>query len=122
MTVAKYSCSGAHSIHTDIVENIKEEFLPEKVYQSAANFFKIMGDGTRFKILWVLDRQEMCVCDLANVLGMTKSAVSHQLGSLRKANLVQFRKSGKVVYYSIADNHVHMMLKECLDHANHIEV
>ena len=76
-----------------------------------------MGNGTRFRILWALDKHEMCVCDLAALLGMTKSAISHQLAVLRRANLVRFRRDGKVVYYSIADDHVHIMLDGCIAHA-----
>ena len=79
-------------------------------------FFKVIGDNTRFRILWALNQNEMCVCDIANLLSMTKSAISHQLSVLRKANLVSFRREGKTVYYSLADEHVKNMLDAGVSH------
>ena len=81
-----------------------------------AVFFKIFGDSTRIKILWALDRAEMCVCDLAVLLNMTKSAVSHQLKTLRQEKLVKYRKEGKIVYYSLEDDHVKVILEVGLEH------
>ena len=81
-----------------------------------ASFFKVFGDETRLKILWAIDRHEMCVCDLAALLGVTKSAVSHQLKALRLANLVKFRREGQIVYYMLADDHVKAILDIGFDH------
>lgn len=104
-------------IHQDTVDAVREGLVPQTVFDDAAAFFRVMGDGTRFKILWALDRAEMCVCDLSALLGMSVSAVSHQLRRLRENNLVKARRAGKMVFYTIADDHVHLMLKGCLDHA-----
>ncbi len=87
----------------------------EKLYD-LADFFKVFGDSTRIKILWALDREDMCVCDLAVLLGMTKSAISHQLKTLRQARLVKYRKKGKVVIYSLADDHVKNILEVGFEH------
>ena len=111
-----YSCS-CSVIHEDVVKSVMDQMPEEKVFDDAATFFKVMGDGTRFKILWSLDRAEMCVCDLAATLRMTKSAVSHQLRKLRENSLVKADRRGKMVFYTIADDHVHLMLKGCIDHA-----
>ena len=110
-------CCETTIIHQGTVAQARAAMLPEPVFQDAANFFKVMGDGTRFKILWALDRAEMCVCDLSALLNMSTSAVSHQLRRLRESNLVKFRREGKMVFYTIADDHVHLMLRGCLDHA-----
>jgi len=111
-----YSCS-CSVIHEDVVKGVVDQMPEEKVFDDAATFFKVMGDKTRFKILWSLDRAEMCVCDLAAALRMTKSAVSHQLRKLRENSLVRAQRRGKMVFYTIADDHVHLMLKGCIDHA-----
>lgn len=93
--------------------------LPEaEVFEELSSFFKVLGDPTRMKIMWALDRQELCVCDLANLLNMTKSAVSHQLATLRMSNLVKYRKEGKSVFYSLSDEHVRMLFEAGLDHIN----
>ena len=111
-----YSCS-CSVIHEDVVKGVVDQMPEEKVFDDAATFFKVMGDKTRFKILWSLDRAEMCVCDLAAALRMTKSAISHQLRKLRENSLVKADRRGKMVFYTIADDHVHLMLKGCIDHA-----
>ncbi|HIW58173.1 MAG TPA: metalloregulator ArsR/SmtB family transcription factor [Firmicutes bacterium] len=83
-----------------------------------AELFKIFGDATRVKILCALFTNEMCVCDMAALLGVTQSAVSHQLRALKQARLVKFRKEGKVVYYSLADDHVKTIFDQGLTHIN----
>ncbi len=113
---AGYACE-CNTIHEDVVKRVVDQMPGEQVLIDAASFFKIMGDGTRFKILWSLDRSEMCVCDLAAALRMSKSAVSHQLRKLRESNLVKADRRGKMVFYTIADDHVHAMLQGCIDHA-----
>ena len=104
-------------IHQDVVDSVMGRMPDARVLQDASTFFKVMGDGTRFRILLALDGHEMCVCDLTAVLQMSKSAVSHQLRRLRENKLVTSRREGKMVFYAIADDHVHLMLQGCLDHA-----
>ncbi|WP_199172608.1 metalloregulator ArsR/SmtB family transcription factor [Petrotoga sp. 9PWA.NaAc.5.4] len=99
-------------IHEDVIKKVKENTPNEEALNMLSEFFKIMGDQTRIKILYALFiANEMCVCDISNVLDKTPSAISHQLRILRQAKLVKFRKEGKVVYYSLSDEHV----KEILD-------
>ncbi len=103
-------------VHKEAVEAVQQKMLTTAEYERATGFFKILGDVTRLRIIWALDQQELCVCDIANILEMTKSAVSHQLGSLRRANLVKCRREGKTVFYALADDHVRQMLKAGLEH------
>ena len=103
-------------IHGEIVSQVSKGMPCEEEFQDIADFFKVMGDSTRVKLMWALDRQEMCVCDLAVLLGMTKSAISHQLRALREAKLVKFRKEGKVVFYSLADEHVQQIFEKGQEH------
>ncbi len=93
-------------IHADVVEKVRGKMLPKEVYLKMADLFKLFGDSTRMQILHALEHNEMCVCDLAALLGMTKSAVSHQLKALRVADLVRFRKEGQVSFYALADDHI----------------
>ena len=81
-----------------------------------SDFFKVLGDSTRAKIMWALDEHELCVCDLAALLNMTKSAISHQLRALREANLVINRRDGKNIYYALADDHVRQIFEMGLEH------
>lgn len=106
-------------IHEHIVEDARKKMCGEDQYQKLATLFKMFGDGTRVKILHALEQNEMCVCDLAALLGLTKSAVSHQLKALRLSNLVKFRRDGQVVYYSLADDHVKYILDIGFDHIHH---
>lgn len=103
-------------IHAEVVDEVKKKMPDEGELYDLSNFFKVLGDSTRAKIMWALDEHEMCVCDLAVLLNMTKSAISHQLSSLRQANLVKFRKEGKVVFYSLADAHVKEIFEKGLEH------
>ncbi len=105
-------------IHEDIVKKASESMLTSSVASSLAEFFKIFGDPTRVKLLSALDTSEMCVCDLAACLGMTHSAISHQLRVLKAYNLVKPRKEGKIVYYSLADSHITAILHTGLEHIN----
>jgi ArsR family transcriptional regulator len=100
-------------IHPEVVNKVK---MVMPVEDELFDFFKVLGDSTRVKIMWALDESEMCVCDLAVLLNMTKSAVSHQLKLLRTANLVKYRKEGKVVFYSLSDDHVKEILEKGLVH------
>jgi len=103
-------------IHAEIVDKAKAKMPKEDDLYDLADFFKIFGDSTRVKIIWALDEQEMCVCDLAVLLNMTKSAISHQLKTLRQADLVKYRREGKVVYYSLKDDHVKDIFEKGMEH------
>ena len=106
-------------IHEKTVEATRSRMEAEEEYLDLAALFKMFGDGTRVKILHALEQNEMCVCDLAALLGMTKSAISHQLKALRLSNLVKFRRDGQVIYYSLADDHVKYILDIGFDHIHH---
>lgn len=103
-------------IHEDTVERVRASMPEGRDFYELANLYKMFSDNTRVRILWALSHEEMCVCDLAVLLGMTKSAVSHQLKSLRLANLVKYDKQGKVVYYSLADEHVRDIFEKGFEH------
>lgn len=106
------------AIHEDILARVREGMASREAFERLAMLFKMFDDPTRVKILWALKCHEMCVCDLAVLLNMTKSAISHQLKTLRMANLVRYRKEGKVVYYSLADAHVLKILAKGFEHIN----
>lgn len=110
-----FSCD-CDVIHEDVVNSVREKMLPKAEYLELATLFKMFGDGTRVQILHALAQSEMCVCDLAVLLGVTKSAISHQLKALRLANLVKFRRDGQTIYYSLADDHVKQILNIGLEH------
>lgn len=112
----KYSDCAA--INTDIVEKVRPNMPDMNLLYELSDFFKVMGDGTRIQLLWALDESEMCVGDLAVLLNMTKSAVSHQLKVLRIAKLVRAKKKGKNVYYALNDNHVKVILEMALEHVS----
>ncbi len=103
-------------IHDDIVNLVQQNMSGKDEYIELASLFKLFGDGTRVQILHALKQHEMCVCDLAALLGVTKSAVSHQLKALRLANLVKFRREGQIVFYSLADEHVEQIINMGLEH------
>ncbi|WP_418565101.1 ArsR/SmtB family transcription factor, partial [Neglectibacter timonensis] len=88
----------------------------EETLFDLAELFKVFGDSTRIKILYVLFEAEMCVCDIAQLLGMTQSAISHQLQVLKKSKLVKYRRDGKTVFYSLADDHVRSILDQGMEH------
>lgn len=99
-------------------EQVMARMIPENELYELADFFKVFGDSTRIRILWALDQGEMCVCDIAEMLGITKSGVSHQLKFLRQSKLVRARRTGKNVIYSLADDHVKTILETGLEHIN----
>lgn len=105
-------------IHEDIVNFVKGKMPQEESLYDLAELFKVFGDSTRIRILWALDESEMCVCDIAYLLGMTQSAISHQLRVLKQAKLVKNRRDGKVVYYSLDDEHVSQIFDQGLIHIN----
>ena len=93
-------------IHEEVVKRVRLSMPKEEDLYDLADLYKMFSDSTRIRILWALSREEMCVCDIAVLLGMTKSAISHQLRALRLSNLVKYDKQGKEVYYSLADSQV----------------
>jgi len=105
-----------HTIHETVVSDVRNHMPDEDNLIDLADLFKVFGDSTRVKILCALFRAEMCVCDIAVLLGMTKSSISHQLRVLKQAKLVTNRKDGKVVYYSLADDHVKTIFDQGLAH------
>ena len=106
-------------IHEDVVNNTLKKMLPQDLFDKLAEFFKIIGDPTRTKILFALDQNEMCVCDIANVVGMSKSSVSHQLAILRNSGIVKYRREGKEVYYTLDDEHVKQVFEVGIEHIEH---
>ena len=109
-------------IHQDIVNSVLDQMPDKELFLKLAEFFKILGDNTRTKILFALDKSEMCVCDIANVLGMSKSSISHQLSTLRKSGIVKCRKSGKEAYYMLDDDHVKELFEVGIEHIYHKEI
>ena len=103
-------------IHSEVVEEVKNKFPADEIIFDLSDFFKIFGDTTRVKILYALDKSDLCVCDISALLNMTISAVSHQLKVLRENNLVKTHREGKVVYYSLADEHVQEIIECGLEH------
>ena len=103
-------------IHAEAVEKRKENMPEQEKLYELSDFFKIFGDSTRISILFAIDGGQMCVCDIAALLEMTKSAVSHQLKILRQSHLVKYKKVGKNVYYSLADDHVRDIIEKALEH------
>ena len=99
-----------HQVHEDLLKTVEETMPPEEELYDLAELFKIFGDSTRIRILFVLFEAEVCVCDLAQVLNMTESAISHQLRILKQNKLVKSRRSGKSVFYSLDDEHVRMII------------
>ena len=98
-------------------EHIQKKIIPrEDILYDLANLFKIFSDPTRIRIMYALTAGELCVCDIASVLNMTQSAISHQLRVLKQSELVKFRRDGKTVYYSLADSHVETILSQGLEH------
>jgi len=116
-TTATDSCS-VHVIHKDIVEKVQKKMPDEELLLNLAELFKVFGDSTRIRIISALMFSKMCVCDIAAVLGMTKSAISHQLRILRQTKLVKNRREGKIVYYSLDDKHVSAIFKQGFAHIN----
>lgn len=108
-------CEYMH-VHEGIVEKVNEQMPDEEKLYDLADFYKVFADSTRIKILYVLMCSEMCVCDLAQILGMNQSAISHQLRTLKQMDLVRNRREGKTVFYSLSDGHIKTILSQGLDH------
>ena len=102
--------------HQDIVDSVNEKMPDEEELYDLAELFKVFADSTRIRILYVLFESEMCVCDIAMILNMTQSAISHQLRVLKQNRLVKYRREGKTVLYSLADDHVRTIVNQGLEH------
>ncbi len=109
-------CCEVEQIHEELVVAVNKNMPELGILYDLAELFRIFGDSTRIRILYVLFESEVCVCDIARVLNMTVSAISHQLRLLKNAGLVKYRREGKVCYYSLADDHVKTILRQGLDH------
>jgi ArsR family transcriptional regulator len=109
----------SHCIHTEIVEKVESRIMDDETIYDLADFFKCFGDSTRMKILNALSIHEMCVHDMSALLRISQSAVSHQLRTLKNARLVKFRREGKVIYYSLDDEHVETIFIQGLAHVTH---
>ena len=111
------TCEFMH-VHEQIVDRVEKVMPDEQQLLDLSEFFKIFGDSTRIKILYVLSQSEMCVCDIATLLQMGQSAISHQLRVLKQMRLVSFHREGKTVFYSLADSHIQTILAQGMEHIN----
>ena len=103
-------------VHEDIVNAVKDNIPDEEILYDLAELFKVFGDSTRVKLLYVLFEHEMCVCDIAQLLNMSQSSISHQLRVLKQSRLVKYRREGKSVFYSLADGHIKTIFDQGLEH------
>lgn len=103
-------------VHESVVNQVLKAMPEEQELLGLAEFFKVFGDATRVKILYVLSQSEVCVCDIASLLQMGQSAISHQLRILKQMRLVKFRREGKTVFYSLADSHIETILAQGMEH------
>ena len=110
-------CEYMH-VHEHVVERVNDVMPKGEELQNLAEFFRVFGDSTRIRILYALSQSELCVCDIASLLGMGQSAISHQLALLKRAKLVRARRDGRTVFYSLADGHVRTILDQGMEHVN----
>lgn len=116
MAVHDVECCDFYQVHEEVVQAVKDQMPDEDRLYDLAEIFKVFGDSTRIKILYVLFESEMCVCDIAQLLNMTQSAISHQLRILKQNSLVKSRRDGKAVFYSLADSHVRTIMNQGMEH------
>ena len=109
-------CCEETEVHEGAVEQVRSQLPQDEVLYDLAELFKIFGDSTRVKILYALLEEELCVCDIAKLMDVSQSAVSHQLRVLKGSKLVKFRREGKTLYYSLADEHVFRILSQGMEH------
>ena len=109
---------GTICVHQHTVDEVLSGMPGDETLYDLAELFKVFGDSTRIKILYALFEAELCVCDISKLLGLTQSAVSHQLRVLKNSRLVKFRREGKTVYYSLADDHVRKIIAQGMEHIN----
>ena len=112
-------CCEEFCAHRAVLDEVREKLPDVEELYDLAELFKVFGDSTRARIICALTVSELCVCDLAALLGMTKSAISHQLAYLKNAKLVKFRREGKNVFYSLDDDHVQSVVEMAVEHLNH---
>ena len=106
------------TVHWELVDQIRQKMPAEEKLYDLAELFKVFGDSTRIKIIWALFEKELCVCDIASLLEMTQSAISHQLRVLKQARLVKPRREGKNIYYSLDDEHIAAIFNQGMNHLN----
>ena len=116
MAINDVECCEMHHTHGEVLEVVNQKMPEEDELYDLAELFKVFGDSTRIRILFVLFEAEVCVCDLAEILNMTQSAISHQLKILKQNKLVKNRREGKSVFYSLADNHVRTIIAQGREH------
>ena len=116
MVLTPAPCCQDKLVHNDILTAVRAQLPPDELLYDLAELFKIFGDSTRVKILYALLEHELCVCDIASLLDVSQSAVSHQLRVLKASKLVKFRREGKTVFYSLADDHVIRILSQGMEH------
>jgi len=116
MNIEGIDCCESTEIHADRLKTVDENMPEEELIYDLAELFKLFGDSTRMRILFVLFESEVCVCDLAEALNMTVSAISHQLKILKTGKLVKSRREGKSVFYSLADEHVRTIVSQGMEH------
>ncbi len=112
----KAECCESQELHEELLKLVSDTLPEEEHLLDLAELFKVFGDSTRIRILFVLFEAEVCVCDLAAALNMTQSAISHQLGILKRNKLVKSRREGKSVFYSLADEHVRTIIGQGMEH------
>ena len=116
MEQEEITCCQEDRVHVDAVEQVRASLPMDETLYDLAELFKIFGDSTRVKLLYALLGGELCVCDLAKLMEVTQSAVSHQLRVLKNSKLVKFRREGRTIYYSLADHHVVSILNQGMEH------
>lgn len=116
MKKTEVECCDVVCVHDECIHEVLKKMPQEDILNELVDFYKVFGDTTRVKILCVLLEAEMCVCDLAELLGMTQSAISHQLRVLKQMKLVKNRREGKTVFYSLADGHIQTIINQGMEH------
>ena len=116
MALNDVECCDVYQVLEDVVRTVRDKMPDEDVLYDLAEVFKVFGDSTRIKILYVLSESEMCVCDIAQLLNMNQSAISHQLRILKQNQLVKSRRDGRAVFYSLADGHVKTIMSQGMEH------
>lgn len=113
---SELECCESVEVHGELLNIVRQKLPSEEKLYDLADFFKVFGDSTRIRILFVLFEAEVCVCDLAETLNMTSSAISHQLKTLKSSRLIKSRREGKSVFYSLADDHVRTIISQGMSH------
>ena len=123
IALKKIDCDTCEELceHPQAICLAKTDLIPEDKAQRVADLFKILGDTTRVKIIQAISKRELCVCDIAAVIGMGQSATSHQLRTLRNTRLVKYRREGKMAWYSLDDEHIEGLLTQGIEHVEHNE-